>query len=349
MIRKSFPAAFLVSMGVVALATPAVLAFARKYKLYDAPDAQRKIHTEPVPRLGGVAIAMGILAPFIGLGFYGNDFAGELSSDTGRLVAFLGGALAILVLGIYDDIKGVGAWGKLGIQSLVGLLLWESELRVTTVSLFDHSLALGAWSLPLTILWVAGFINAMNLIDGLDGLAAGVAFFASVSLFTIAQLDGLDFLALMAATTAGAALGFLVFNFSPAMIFMGDSGSMLFGYIFAVAGLWSAAKRASLMALALPMIALGVPLFDTGLAFFRRAAAGKSPFHADHNHIHHQLVATGMTQRQAVLVIYVLCCVLTAGAIAIRATEDLRFAAWTVGLTLLAAVLLRQLMRRLNR
>ncbi len=346
LIRKSFIAAFLVAMGVVALTTPIVLALARRYKLFDDPDGERKVHVAPTPRLGGIAIVAGILAPIIALAFWSNDFAEELRSDSGRLVAFLGGAFAILALGLYDDIKGVGAWGKLGVQSLVALVLWESDLRVTTITFFDHTVPLGLWSLPLTIVWVAGFINAMNLIDGLDGLAAGVAFFASLSLFAIAQLDGNGFLALMAATTAGAALGFLVFNYSPAMIFMGDAGSMTFGYIFAVAGLWSASKRASLMGLALPMVALGVPMFDTGFAFFRRAAAGRSPFRSDRNHIHHQLVAYGLSQRQAVGMIYVVCCVLTAGTIMLRATDDLRVGALFGGLTVVTIVAMRLWLRK---
>lgn len=346
MIRKSFIAAFLVSTGVVALMTPVVLGLARKYKLFDQPDALRKIHQEPVPRLGGIAIGLGILLPVAALGFTGNDFSAELHSDSGRLVAFFGGALAILALGVFDDLRGVGAWGKLGVQSLVALLLWESELRVDSVSLFDNPVNLGPWSLPLTWLWVCGFINAMNLIDGLDGLAAGVAFFASVSLFAIAQFDGIGFLALMAATTAGAALGFLIFNFSPALIFMGDSGSMLFGYIFAVSGLWTASKRASLMALALPIIALGVPLFDTTFAFVRRALAGNSPFHSDRRHIHHQLIDFGLSHRQAVLVLYLLCSLLTVGAIAVRAMDDYRIALWLGLLTVTTAVCLRWLLQR---
>jgi len=344
-LRKSYIAAFLVATGVVALVTPFVLAIARRYRLYDAPDGDRKIHVAPTPRLGGIAIACGILAPIISLAFFSNDFALELKSDAGRLVAFLGGAFAILALGVYDDLKGIGAWGKLGVQALVGLLLWESDLRVIQVTIFDHTVALGLWSLPLTLLWVAGFINAMNLIDGLDGLAAGVALFASVSLFIVAEIDGSGFLALLAATTAGAALGFLVFNFSPALIFMGDAGSMLFGYIFAVAGLWSASKRTSLMALALPMVALGVPMFDTGFAFLRRAAAGRSPFRSDRSHIHHQLIAGGLTHRQAVVAIYLVCCVLAAGTVAIKATDDLRIGVVFAVLALATVVAVRQWMR----
>ena len=167
----------------MALATPIVLDWSRRLGLYDQPDADRKVHDRPIPRTGGLAIAAGLLVPFIGLAFWGNDFSAELRQDEERLVAFIGGFAAILGLGVYDDIKGVGAWGKLSVQMLVGMLLWTSELRVSTLTVFDHYIDLGLWSLPLTMLWVAGFVNAMNLIDGLDGLAAGVAFFASASLF----------------------------------------------------------------------------------------------------------------------------------------------------------------------
>lgn len=345
-IRKSYIVAFLVALGVVALVTPVVLAWSRRLGLYDQPDADRKIHVRPIPRTGGLAIALGLAVPFIGLAFWGNDFTSALRQDEERLVAFLGGFVAILGLGVYDDLRGVGAWGKLSVQLLVGLLLWTSELRVDSLSIFDHHIQLGLWSLPLTMLWVAGFVNAMNLIDGLDGLAAGVAFFASASLFGIALIDGSPFLALMGAVTGGAALGFLLFNFSPAMIFMGDSGSMIFGYVFAVAGLWSASKRASAFALGLPLVALGIPLADTAVAFLRRALSGRSPFHADRGHIHHRLIDLGLTHRQAVLLIYAVCVTLTATAILLRITEDLSIGASMVALTLTVVLGVRLWMRR---
>lgn len=334
MVRKSYIVAFLVALGVVALATPLVLAVSRRYKFYDVPDGERKIHTDPTPRTGGIAIALGILAPLFMLVLYGNDFASEMHKDEGRLVAFLGGLAAILGLGLYDDLRGVGAWGKLAVQTLVGMILWQSDLRVDHFTLFDVQVSLGLWSLPLTMLWVAGFVNAMNLIDGLDGLAAGVAFFASVALFFIALADNVGFLALIGAVTAGASLGFLLFNFSPALIFMGDSGSMTFGYVFAVAGLWSASRRASALALALPLLAMGLPLVDTTLAFTRRALTGRSPFQSDRAHIHHRLLDQGLTQRQAVLFLYLLCSVLTAGAILLRSMESVYIGA---GLLVLAS------------
>ncbi len=339
--RKVYLFAFLVALGVVALLTPVVLAWSRRLQLYDQPDGERKVHNTPTPRTGGIAIAIGILVPLIGLALYGNDFSETMQRDQQRLVAFLGGFAAILALGVYDDIKGVGAWGKLGVQALVGLVLWQSDLRVDHFSLFDHPYHIGLWSLPLTILWVAGFANAMNLIDGLDGLAAGVAVFASVALFGIAQIDAVPMLQLIAAVTGGAALGFLLFNFSPALIFMGDSGSMTLGYVFAVAGLWSASRRASALALVLPLLALGLPLADTAIAFVRRALSGKSPFQSDRLHIHHRLVARGLTHRQAVSVLYGMCAVLTGGAIALRATEDVEIGAALVGVTLTVIVGLR--------
>lgn len=340
--------AFLVSLGVVALATPIVLGWSRRLGLYDQPDAGRKVHVQPIPRTGGVAIAAGLLVPFIGLAFWGNDFSAELRQDEERLVAFIGGFAAILGLGVYDDVKGVGAWGKLSVQMLVGLLLWTSDLRVSTLTFFDNYIDLGLWSLPLTMLWVAGFVNAMNLIDGLDGLAAGVAFFASASLFGVALIDNSPFLALMGAVTAGSALGFLLFNFSPAMIFMGDSGSMILGYVFAVAGLWSASKRATAFALGLPLVALGLPLADTAVAFLRRAIAGRSPFQADRGHIHHRLLDLGLSQRQAVLIIYGVCVALTATAILLRLTEDLALGGSILALALTITVSTRIWMRKRN-
>ncbi len=332
----------------MALATPIVLDWSRRLGLYDQPDADRKVHDRPIPRTGGLAIAAGLLVPFIGLAFWGNDFSAELRQDEERLVAFIGGFAAILGLGVYDDIKGVGAWGKLSVQMLVGMLLWTSELRVSTLTVFDHYIDLGLWSLPLTMLWVAGFVNAMNLIDGLDGLAAGVAFFASASLFGVALIDNSPFLALMGAVTAGAALGFLLFNFSPAMIFMGDSGSMILGYVFAVAGLWSASKRASAFALGLPLVAMGLPLADTAVAFVRRALSGRSPFQADRGHIHHRLLDLGLSHRQAVLIIYGVCVALTATAILLRITEDLAVGGSILALALTVTVSTRIWMRRRN-
>ncbi len=315
---RTYLVAFLMALGIAALATPIALQIGRRLHLYDAPDGRRKIHTGLIARTGGLAIAAGFLAPLLGLLFVGNAFAADLKANEVRMTAFLAGAVAILLLGVYDDVRGVGAGGKLVVQAAVGGLLWWAGLRFETVTLGGDVIAFGMWSLPLTILWVAGIINAMNLIDGLDGLAAGVAFFAALSLFIISLLDGNMMLGLFSAALAGSVLGFLFYNFSPALIFMGDSGSMTIGYVFAAAALWSAGKRSTALALALPVLALGLPIADTVLAFTRRTLNGQSPFHSDRKHIHHRLLDTGMSQRKAVLVLYGLCLTLTVVVVLIR-------------------------------
>lgn len=315
---RSYLVAFLLSLGIAAMTTPPVLHLSRRFRLMDAPDGERKVHTEPTPRTGGIAIALGFLAPIFGLLFFRNTFALELKENLPRITAFFGGAVAILVLGVVDDLRGCGAWSKLLVQTIVAAVLWQAGLRFESVTIFGTAYTFGLVSLPLTVLWVTAVINAMNLIDGLDGLAAGVGFFAAVSLFTNAWLDGNPILLLFASAIAGSLLGFLFYNFSPALIFMGDSGSMSIGYVFATAALWSASKRSTALALSLPALALGLPLADTALAFVRRALSGKSPFQSDRQHIHHRLVDAGMSQRQAVLVLYLVCSLLTGAVLVLR-------------------------------
>jgi UDP-GlcNAc:undecaprenyl-phosphate GlcNAc-1-phosphate transferase len=316
---RTFLVAFLMALGIAALSTSPVLHLARWLRLFDQPDGVRKIHRAAIPRLGGIALAAGYLSPLVALLFYTNTFAVELREQDTRLHAFFLGAMAILGLGVYDDIRGCGAWAKLGVQSGVGLLLWYVGLRFDSFSVLGATYELGMLSLPLTLLWVAGIINAMNLIDGMDGLAAGVSVFASLALFLIAIMDGNPILALFASALGGACLGFLLYNFSPALIFMGDSGSMGIGYMFAVAGLWTVSKRSTALALLLPAVALGLPIADTFLAFGRRALRGRSPFHSDREHIHHRLLDLGLSPRQAVLWLYLACSVLTVVVVMLRA------------------------------
>lgn len=345
---RSYLVAFLLSLGVSALLTPLILNIAQRLQLFDAPDGDRKIHTTATPRLGGIAIAAGFFAPIIGLVGYTNVFARELQSDMARLGLFLAGGMAILILGLIDDIRGVGAWGKLTVQAGVGVALWYGGLSFDHMVILGHDFAFGWLSLPLTVVWVAGIINAMNLVDGLDGLAAGVAFFAAFSLFTIALLDGASLLALFAAAIGGSVLGFLLYNFNPALIFMGDSGSMTLGYLFAACALWSAEKRSTAISLALPILALGLPIFDTLFAFTRRAIQGQSPFESDRGHIHHRLVDAGLSHRQSVLLLYLLCCLLTGSAVLTRATDDATYGLALVGVVLLVVVMFRVLRGRLS-
>ena len=326
--------AFFLSIGIAALATPLILRMSRKLGLYDVPDGARKVNEEPVPRLGGIAIAAGFAAPLIGLLFYTNTYALELRVEHARIVSFFIGFAAILALGLYDDLRGLGAWSKLIVQCSVGVVLWAGGLSFETVQIMGETIHFGVFSLPMTVVWVAAIVNAMNLIDGLDGLAGGVAFFASVSLFVIAWMDHNTILALFGACLAGASLGFLLYNFEPALIFMGDSGSMAIGYVFASAAPWDWGKRTTAMAMILPIIALGLPIFDTVFAFGRRAMAGRSPFSSDRGHIHHRLLDAGFSHRQSVLLLYVVCAALTAVVVVLRATEDPTWGAVMAGLAI---------------
>jgi len=341
--------AFFLSIGIASLMTPVVLRLSKRLGFYDVPDGERKIHEDPIPRLGGIAIAAGFLAPLVGLLFYTNNYSHQLKDEELRLLSFFLGFLMIFGLGLYDDLKGVGAWPKLTVQILVGVVLWYGGLSFSGMKIFGFNIDMGAFSLPVTVIWVAAVVNAMNLIDGLDGLAGGVAFFASVSLFTIAWLDGFPILALFGACLAGASLGFLLYNFEPAMIFMGDSGSMTIGYVFASAALWDWGKRATAMALILPIIALGLPIFDTVFAFMRRALSGRSPFSSDRGHIHHRLLDSGLSHRSSVLILYLVCALLTASVIAIRMTEDPTWGAVVLALAVFIFAGGRAMIRRNRR
>lgn len=331
---RTYSIAFLLSFGVAALITPLVLRFATWLRLYDEPDGDRKIHAEAIPRLGGIAMAVAFALPLFGMYAVPNSMYAVLHGNESKLFSFAAGAACIIGLGIADDLRGVGAKTKLAVQCVAGLILWLGGISFEKITILGQTVVVGAFSLPLTMLWVATLVNAMNLIDGLDGLAAGVAFFTSFTLFTLALIDGNALLAVVSVCVAGATLGFLLYNFSPALIFMGDTGSMLLGYVFAACGLWATAKRSTALSLLLPAVAMGLPLFDTIFAFARRAISGRSPFSSDRAHIHHRMLDLGLNQRQVALGLYLVCVVLAATAITIRITDDLRYGAILVALVI---------------
>jgi UDP-GlcNAc:undecaprenyl-phosphate GlcNAc-1-phosphate transferase len=308
--------AFFISLVLSALLTPLVRRLALRRGWLDHALDARKIHGRPIPRLGGVAIVLSFYAPMLGMLAYPTALSLQFYAEPVRAVALLGGAACIALLGLYDDMRGATAWGKLTVQFAVALGLWFAGLRVEHVTLpglgaFD----LGLWSLPVTLLWVAGVINAMNLIDGLDGLAGGVALLALSTSFVVAFFRGGATMALLSAALGGGVLGFLVYNFNPASIFMGDTGSMFLGFVLAAGAMVSTSKASTAVAILVPLLSLGVPLTDTLLAVARRARAGRPIFSADRDHIHHRLLAAGLSQRQAVLVLYGASLLLGGGAL----------------------------------
>lgn len=314
---KTYLIAFIVSGLVAGVLTPLVARLGYRIQALDLPGEARKIHTRAVPRIGGVAVVIAFFVPIIGLAIYTNRVSSLLYADGRLVVAFFAGSLGILALGVYDDIRGAGAKLKLLVQGTIAVAVWYAGFRIEVLgNPFGQAIQLGALSLPLTMLWIVGIVNALNLIDGLDGLASGVALFACIVLFGVALVDNTILLCLLLSGLGGALVGFLFFNFNPAKIFLGDSGSMFLGFVLSIASVWTQRKGPTAAALLIPVLALGVPILDTTLSVVRRVGRGQSPFTADRDHLHHRLLAVGHTHRGAVLSLYTASAVFALGGLA---------------------------------
>lgn len=297
-----FSTSFILSI----ILTPWMIKLACRFKVLDYP-AKRKIHTKPIPRLGGVGL---YLAFFVTLLFGCMVFSGFNDEFRREIYGLLIGSSVILIFGLWDDLHGLYPLIKIFVQVLAGIVLFSFGYRI---ELITNPLG-GIFHLPLilsflfTIAWIVMLTNAINLIDGMDGLAAGL----TVIIGGILCLTGLflhtDKSVLLLVPLVGASLGFLRYNFYPAKIFMGDSGSCFLGFVLAAASLVGYPhKIATAVALLIPITALWVPIYDTLLAIMRRIM-GKTPvFVADKKHLHHRLLAMGLTQKQAVLLMYVIC------------------------------------------
>ncbi|WP_296827000.1 glycosyltransferase family 4 protein [uncultured Megasphaera sp.] len=285
---------FIIALVVSYILTPGVKKVAIKVGAVDRPNA-RKVHTHVIPRLGGLAIYIGFMAAVL--------FCVPLHRE---LIGMLLGCTAIVAIGIWDDICNIPARVKLVGQIAAACIpvAFGIQIEWLTNPFGDILVLPEIIAVPVTIFWIIGFTNTVNLIDGLDGLAAGVAFIASISMFLLAVNLNQFLPALIIVSMAGAALGFLQYNFNPAKIFMGDTGSMLLGYTLAVSAVLGLVKTAATVALVVPIIALGLPILDTTFAIIRRRMSGVPIFQPDKGHLHHRLLALGMTQKQAVLIMY---------------------------------------------
>jgi UDP-GlcNAc:undecaprenyl-phosphate GlcNAc-1-phosphate transferase len=298
-------AALALAFALAYALTPLVRRLALRLGAIDRSTAT-KIHAGDVPRLGGLAIAGAFYVPVLGLGLRVNLFEGELYREPRRLAALLVGGVVILGLGVFDDLRGARATQKLAVQVPVAALAWWAGVRIgfTAVPGGYVLVFAPALSLAVTVLWIVGVTNAVNLLDGLDGLASGIVLQALCATAVCAWHREEPALALVAICLSGAVGGFLVHNFHPATIFMGDSGSMFLGYVIGVATAWSSQKAATLIGAALPAVALGLPLLDTSLAMWRRVASGRRVMSGDLDHIHHRLLRRGWSQRRVVLTLY---------------------------------------------
>lgn len=325
-------ASLLVALLASISLTPIVRRLALRVGAVDEP-AARRVHARRVPRLGGVAIWGAFFIP-LALLFVFDTQTGRLLFQRPTLVAGMAvGATMMTLLGIFDDIRGVSAKAKLGVQSLAAVVAFSAGFQINSVYLPGvGTVGLGILALPVTWLWITAVINAVNLIDGLDGLAVGVAFFACVANFVVAWLNDSVLICLLSATLGGALLGFLLYNFNPASIFMGDSGSMFLGFVLATMSLFGAGgqKGSTAIALVVPLLALGLPIVDMLVTMARRFLSHRSIFSADRGHIHHRLLDAGLTHRRAVLILYVLCFVFTAVSLAVHLGRS-----WQIGLSLI--------------
>lgn len=306
--------AFVIAAGVALLVTPGVIFFAKKTGAMDAPDP-RKVHKRPIPRIGGLGIYLAFMAAMITIV---NEVPVEPDVAFELTGLGIGGSLIVL-LGLIDDYKNLPAKVKLLGQIIAAcVLVIGFDVRIDFITdPFGDYLFLEWFAIPATVFWIVGLTNTVNLIDGLDGLAAGVSCIAATTIFLVALQQDIMVVAVFCAAIAGAAIGFLYYNFNPARIFMGDSGSMFFGYMLAGISVIGAVKSAATIALIVPILALGLPILDTTFAIIRRYRGGVPIFKPDKGHLHHRLLDLGFTQRQAVLLMYVISALLGLSAVAL--------------------------------
>jgi len=301
-----FFAVFFLSLLFAFVFTRNVRDFATGRGWVAVPSHERHLHSRPLPRLGGVAIFISFSLSMLvvaAIAWRYPRLHSALSMKT--LLTILVPAFIVFMLGVYDDIRSVGPYFKFTVQGLAATMLFLGGLRIVNIPVLFGARQL-PWflGLPVTIVWVLAITNAFNLIDGLDGLAAGSALFSTLVAFVVALLNGSPLVTLMTIALAGAILGFLRYNFNPATIFLGDSGSLFIGFLLSALALAGAQKSPTIVAVAIPVVSFGLPILETSLSILRRLISGRPVFTADREHIHHKLLQHGFTHRQVVIVLY---------------------------------------------
>lgn len=324
---QSYLVAFVTALVLAYVLTPSVKKLAIKLGALDKPDA-RKVHKHPIPRMGGLAIYAGFMVATL--------ISMHMSLE---IIGILVGGTVILIVGIIDDMIQLQAKVKLAGQIVAAAILVLFGVQIEWLTNpFGDLIYFDYLSIPITIFWVVGLTNTVNLIDGLDGLAAGVSTIAALTILLVALQQNFLVVAVLTAALAGGAVGFLQYNFNPAEIFMGDTGSMFLGYMLAAISILGAVKSAATIALVVPIVALGLPIMDTTFAIIRRYNSGQPIFKPDKGHLHHRLLAMGLTQKQAVLLMYVISGCLGLSAIALTEV-NLGFAAVIILAIVILAVL----------
>ena len=284
--------------------TALVIRFARAIGAVDTPGT-RKVHTEPIPRIGGMAVVAATIGPLAVVLLLNNTIGVLFRENLTQMLGLLLVGVFVFAAGLVDDLRGMRARHKLAAQLAAAVALCAMGVRIdslTVPGLFEVRLGLLGW--PLTVLWIVGITNAINLIDGLDGLAAGISAVTCAVIAAFSLYTGQVMMAVLMLALLGGLTGFLMFNFNPARIFLGDCGSLFLGFTLAGASVLCSAKSATAVGLAVPLLAMGIPIFDTLFSMLRRALERRSLFAPDRRHIHHRLLALGLRQRHAVLFLY---------------------------------------------
>ena len=288
---------FLAAFILTFIQMPFTTKLAKKKGFLDVPKDERRVHKEPIPVGGGIAMVISVTILIL---YY-------LPINKGLIMTILA-SLVIALSGLYDDKKDLSPKLKFLFQILAGVLLVLGGMKIEFVTnpfdSHDALLILNILSIPVTIFWVCGITNTINLIDGLDGLASGVSMICAISMFFITYRMGRYEVSIVCALVAGACLGFLPFNFNPAKIFMGDTGALYLGFMLSYISISGFLKQAAILMIFVPVLILGVPVFDTAFAMVRRKLSGKSMVEADKGHLHHRLLKMGLNQRQTVVILY---------------------------------------------
>ena len=314
----------LLALGLAAAvslaATPLVKALSVKVGAVDVPKDGRRMHDHPIPRMGGLAIFLGFMTAML-------LFVPLNTEKQGMLL----GAVIIVVLGMLDDKYALPAKPKFLVQIIAALIAVMAGNRIDVLSnpnIFSPNPVwqLGWWAYPVTVVWIVAITNAVNLIDGLDGLACGVSTISAATMLIIAlrfRESELD-VAIMMAPLVGACIGVLPYNFNPAKIFMGDTGSTFLGFIMATVSVTGMFKQYTIISFVVPFLMLGLPIFDVCFAVVRRVSHGQSPMKPDRGHVHHRLIDMGFSQKQAVGVLYVISAILGLSAVVLTASGAVR-------------------------
>lgn len=318
------------------LLTPLVIKLCKRYNIVDIPKDSRRVHSKPMPRIGGVAIVTSMLIGFIIYYFSTKNIPSITLNE--KFFGYILGGMVIAIMGLIDDLFNLRARYKFIFQVVAALIAFSLGVRISGIKIpfiYTSTIELSWWvDFIFTMVWIIGVTNALNLIDGLDGLAAGITAISATSLLIIfvstsASLEAI----IISAVLVGAVLGFLPYNFNPAKTFMGDVSSNFLGFTMACVSILGFAKGYTMLAIIAPVLVLGIPIFDTVFAMVRRFLKGQPMLKPDGAHIHHRLIKHGFSQRQAVLILYIITTILCMGAVLIVSADI-----WKLVLLILALI-----------